>query len=827
MLFVFIILMIGMPDLLFGSNGTQTGIVGARPTAMGSAFRGLADDWSALFFNPAGLTQHEGKWSLGGTYGLVTPRASYQAYAYPVSPFSGMHLDERNATEKSFHIPALSIFGRLDEQWALGLGMFTPFGLGTEWDLLSIPEDMGNEEGISKEKEHYSDHQTICVQPTAGFRVSDKISVGLGASYIWGKMALNMVKLPINSFAPGWTAMQQEFGKYGMDIPDLKPNQYRIPVENNLTGEGNGFGVNAGVHMNLSEKFSFGLSARYFSDLRLKGTMTRTQIMQGDLDTYHRLFEVNYSMYANEDDPEGTATKAAILSVFDGKNIVQEYENVEANLPLPLTIGGGVAFKPFPILTMTGDVSWTQWSRWDEIAITSDGNTITTLKQNWKDTLQIGGGVECLAWGDENRQLFIRCGYYTAGTPIPEETMSPTILDTNRRHTIAGGIGFNFGKSSLNLAGEYILFGEREIKDYSFNSETGIAENYAGVYNADAFTFTVGTSIELKQLGRVLYLGKRRPDEGDYAKIVSPSEKALEAEPDDARAHCDMGVAYYKQNNFEKAISCFEKAKSLNPNYSEPYMYLGMIYEKQGDLDKSLNEYSRCYECDPISGVGRRLRARMKVLTRKQLAEEAQKSTPVASIPENTVAVLYFRNSSGVAEWAPLQKGLAKLLISDLAQIKSIRVIEPLRLQLLMEELKIGMYDIMDESTAPRMGKLLGAGRIINGAIASPEGKRIRLDALYTEVEMDRMLEQRAVQGTVDKFFTLEKKLVFKIVDSMGITLTQEEKDAISKVPTESFAAFLAYCRGLDYDDRGMYEKAEAEFQRAAQIDPNFIQLSW
>jgi len=247
-------------------------------------------------------------------------------------------------------------------------------------------------------------------------------------------------------------------------------------------------------------------------------------------------------------------------------------------------------------------------------------------------------------------------------------------------------------------------------------------------------------------------------------------------------------------------------------------------------LEKSLSEYSKCYKSKPLSGVGRELKSRMKVLLRKQLAEEAKESVqnekliPVASIPENTVTVLYFRNLSGVAKWDPLQKGLARLLITDLAQVKSIRVVERLRLQLLMEELKLGMSDIADESTALRMGKLLGARRIINGAIASLGGERIRLNALYTEVETDQMLAQRAVQGTVDKFFTLEKKLAFKIVDSMGITLTQEERNAISKIPTESFAAFLAYCRGLDYDDRGMYKKAEAEFQRAAELDPNFMQ---
>ena len=39
------------------SNGLSLNGVGSRASAMGTAYVGLADDWSAVFFNPAGLIQ--------------------------------------------------------------------------------------------------------------------------------------------------------------------------------------------------------------------------------------------------------------------------------------------------------------------------------------------------------------------------------------------------------------------------------------------------------------------------------------------------------------------------------------------------------------------------------------------------------------------------------------------------------------------------------------------------------------------------------------------------------------------------------------------------
>jgi hypothetical protein len=80
----------------------------------------------------------------------------------------------------------------------------------------------------------------------------------------------------------------------------------------------------------------------------------------------------------------------------------------------------------------------------------------------------------------------------------------------------------------------------------------------------------------------------------------------------------------------------------------------------------------------------------------------------------------------------------------------------------------------------------------------------------------------QGVEGELKDIFDLQKRFVFNIIDSMGITLTVDERDAIAKVPTESYLAFLAYCRGLDYRRRGMESAAHTEFNNAVEIDAGF-----
>jgi hypothetical protein len=64
--------------------------------------------------------------------------------------------------------------------------------------------------------------------------------------------------------------------------------------------------------------------------------------------------------------------------------------------------------------------------------------------------------------------------------------------------------------------------------------------------------------------------------------------------------------------------------------------------------------------------------------------------------------------------------------------------------------------------------------------------------------------------------------MVFDVLDVLGIALSAQARDSLAQVPTESFDAFMAYSRGLDYRDRGEYDAAKEEFELAVRLDPGF-----
>lgn len=343
-----------------------------------------------------------------------------------------------------------------------------------------------------------------------------------------------------------------------------------------------------------------------------------------------------------------------------------------------------------------------------------------------------------------------------------------------------------------------------------------------------AFVLIIGFSIAGCAIRSDYGMGQQSLESGNYDAAISFFQYSLKNSPSDPKVFTGLGYAYYKKNDIPKAIQNLEYAKSADPLYGKAYLYLGMIYEEMENLPKAIAEYNDYYKLAPLTPLGQKFKTRIGVLMRNQIAKEVKEAIAkeqelkAEDIPQNTVAVHYFTNHTGNSELDPLQKGLTDMLITDLSQVKSIKVLERTRIQALVDEMQLSNTSAFDQENTPRVGRLLGARRIINGGFVLPDENLLRIDSIATDVVTAEAQAQANVSGNQNNFFAMEKELVFDILGNMNISITQEERDAIQKIPTESFLAFLAYSRGLDYEDRGMFHEASQQFKNAIQIDPNF-----
>jgi TolB-like protein len=140
-----------------------------------------------------------------------------------------------------------------------------------------------------------------------------------------------------------------------------------------------------------------------------------------------------------------------------------------------------------------------------------------------------------------------------------------------------------------------------------------------------------------------------------------------------------------------------------------------------------------------------------------------------------TVVVLYFDNNSAQREYDVLQKGLADMMVTDLAAVPSLQLVEREKLQKLVDELKLQKTSYFDPKTAQKMGQGLGAQFAVTGAITAiaPE---MRIDIRLIEVATARVVFTEKVTGASTAFFDLQQDLVDRFVAGLNVKLAASQR---------------------------------------------------
>ncbi len=321
--------------------------------------------------------------------------------------------------------------------------------------------------------------------------------------------------------------------------------------------------------------------------------------------------------------------------------------------------------------------------------------------------------------------------------------------------------------------------------------------------------------------------GRQLAEQGEYDRAIESFYKEISVNPQNMEAWRELGAAFYEQGDLAKAEDALEQANGIALD-ARTNLLLGLISEKKGNVDAAINAYGAALRLDPGGKTANLLQARMDRLVSEKIKHEVSEALAkeseidTKSIPENTIAVADFDGSHLTPETAPIARGLAEFTAIDLAKVSSLRVVDRQKIDVILKELELSASGLTDGTSGPRVGRLLGSRRLIAGTVTSLGHDAIRLDGAVVNSTDDSSMTIRTSEGDLSRLFRMEKEFVFRIIDDLGITLTIEERDAIAEVPTESYLAFLAYCRGLEFQRNGLYGAARHSYDQAAQADPGF-----
>jgi TolB-like protein/DNA-binding winged helix-turn-helix (wHTH) protein/Flp pilus assembly protein TadD len=182
--------------------------------------------------------------------------------------------------------------------------------------------------------------------------------------------------------------------------------------------------------------------------------------------------------------------------------------------------------------------------------------------------------------------------------------------------------------------------------------------------------------------------------------------------------------------------------------------------------------------------------------------------------PIRSIAVLPLENLSADPDQEYFADGMTDELITDLAQIHSLRVISRTSV----------MQFKHPKKTLPEIAAALNVDAIVEGSV-SRSGTTVRITAQLLDARQDRHLWAASYERQIGDLLNLQMLVAKTIADQVKANLTPEEDARLSKRPPDNPAAVDALLRGrfllsIRNRDTERLKKAVAYFQQAATIDP-------
>ena len=201
-----------------------------------------------------------------------------------------------------------------------------------------------------------------------------------------------------------------------------------------------------------------------------------------------------------------------------------------------------------------------------------------------------------------------------------------------------------------------------------------------------------------------------------------------------------------------------------------------------------------------------------------------------ASSPEDqgirTIAIMEFDNYS-TGEYQEklgfLTKGLSDFFESDFGQLSELDVVERDKIDFILKEIMLTKEGMVEQSTAVKACKLLGAQIMVFGSVVQLDKKNARMLVKAVNVETSEIMASAERQGKPD-FFAMQKELVKELVGKLDLSLNKETEQRIDAAGTESEDAAALYSRGLYHTDRYEYAEAYDYFKRAWESDQSFTE---
>ena len=444
--------------------------------AMGRAGTGVAApcaDGSAIFFNPAGLAGVKGG---RATVGVALLRVN--------GGFTDDTLLQHNALQDPLlAIPQVYVSYAATPKLGVGVGLFAPYGLQTQWPLAFDGRFAGYNNII----------RSIYVQPTVAYQVTPWLSLGGGLDIVMGKVELNQrldladAPLPTTLLPPPPGQPPFVFGQFGIAPGTDFADAHLEASKTTVTAHWGGI-------IKLNDKLSIGGRYLMHAKLDYSGTGTFTQVATNLIvPSPLPVGPVTIPAGCPIDNLLTTPVAACGLVGLNLFGTVLTTQTLTTSITNPEQVVFGLAYKLRSDWTLFGDYQFTRWGKRLTVININFANPL--LNRSMSERYHNTNGFRFAAeWAKDAKWTF-RGGYLYHQGAAPPETVTPLLPEAERNEFTAGLTVKLAPGLTGDLAYQYVKQNDRRgrTREPTFNQLPTTGMNN-GVYQLHAHLFGVSLS---------------------------------------------------------------------------------------------------------------------------------------------------------------------------------------------------------------------------------------------------------------------------------------------------------------------------------------------
>jgi long-chain fatty acid transport protein len=444
--------------------------LGVRAQGMAGAFASIADDGSAIFYNPAGMAFQTNTTMEMDTLVVVGLFRFFPSESPPgvVTPPNGW-----SGSIKPHFIPVANLYflKPINEKFTFGFGGFAPFGLSDNFTNFK-DGDPQNTKFPGRYAGSRAALQQFWFQPTLSYRISENSSIAGGVALVHTHLFLEESILNPNTDGDTFGLAFASTIFPGTNPAEAAASIARLLPEGRFraAATSNAAGFNLGYMYKIpSKKISIGLAWRSAVVNHLSGKAAFAFTNTGAITPFL---------------PAGTT----FASLFPNQPIKGDFTT-------PGTYTAGISSRYFHNTLIAVDFEVQDFRRFKDLPVDFSDTAGTALPA--VETLNFDFHNSYITHVGAERQvgqnMAVRMGYSYDVSPVPDQSVGPLFPDSNRNSITFGGT-YRHGAAELSIFYQAMFFLERNVN---------VAAN-AGQYTNGSYR----NFADLAGLGMRLYPGE-------------------------------------------------------------------------------------------------------------------------------------------------------------------------------------------------------------------------------------------------------------------------------------------------------------------------------